>query len=313
MPQGAQAEAKTTPTYGALPYLAIRPATRKALKRYFKARGPDWVQRILIVGAPLMLFAMAAVWADIPRGWLIVPASLGALGFAAGIVLDRIAALRASLTTIDEVIVNELARSQELALRRAGITQADLRWPQGCGFRNSLQKDSDKKYGGAFRAHKTGKDFKLRWTPQEYTLVNFGQEHLFVYHAAIDLTTGQAFEEITREFAYRDIVTVVTSGERQTLVITNPRKLAKAKKYWLPRGATLTGKNTLIRDGEQTVSLRLRSGEDVLLASWRGAEGAIQPDEVRVNTEATARLLAQLRELRQQPARVQVAPRIVRH
>ena len=242
-----------------------------------------------------------------------MPAVLGGLGFAAGIVLDRIAALRASLTTIDEVIANELARSQELALRRAGITQADLRWPQGCGFRNSLKKDCDKKYGGAFKRHKTGKDFKLRWTPQEYTLVNFGQEHLFVYHVAIDLTTGLAFEEITREFAYRDIVTVVTSGERQTLQITNPRKLAKAKKYWLPRGATLTGKTTLIRDGEQKVSLRLTSGEDVLLARWVGAEGAIQPDEVRVNTEATARLVAQLRELRQQPVRVQVAPRIVRH
>jgi len=259
-----------------------------------------------------MLCVVAGVWAGMPREWLTVPAGLGWLGFSVGIVMDRIAARRASLATIDEVIASELLRSQELALRRAGIEQVDLRVPHGCGFRSSLKKDSDKQYGGGFRAHKTGKDYKLRWTPQEYTRVNFGHEYLFVYQVAIDLTTGLALEEVTREFAYRDIVTVVTSGERTTLQVLTLRKLAKAAKYWLPRGATISGR-ALIRDGEQTVSLRLRSGEDVLLARWVGAEGSIEPDEVRVNKESTARLVETLRTLREQPTRVQVAPRIVRH
>jgi hypothetical protein len=310
--QSDDLEAETTPTFGALPYFPIAPATRRAVKRYFKSHGPDWVQRILIVGAPFMLCVVAGVWAGMPREWLSFPAGLGLLGFSVGVVLDRVAARRASLGTIDDVVASELLRSQQMALLRAGIAQVDLRWPHGCGFRNSFMKDNEKTYGGALRSRKVGKDYKLRWTPQEYTRVNFGHEHLFVYQVAIDLTTGLALEEVTREFAYRDIVTVVTSGERTTLHLRTHRALAKAKKYWLPRGATVSG-TALIRDGEQTVSLRLRSGEDVLLARWVGAQGAIQPDEVRVNTEATARLMGYLRELRQQPARVQVAPRIVRH
>jgi hypothetical protein len=309
----ADVEAETTPTFGALPYAAVAPATRKALKLYFRATGPDWVQRILLVGAPFMLLVVVLVWAGMPRSWLPVPAWLGLLMFSGGMVLDRIAARHASLATVDDVVASELLRSQELALKRAGIAQVDLRWPHGCGFRNTLPKDSDKKYGGAFRGQRTSaKDYKRRWTPQEYTRVNFGHEHLFVYQVAIDLTTGLALEEVTREFAYRDIVNVVTSGERSTLHILSSRRRAKAARYWLPRGGTISG-TALIRDAEQTVSLRLRNGEDVLLARWMGTEGPIQPDEVRVNTEATARLVAYLRELRQQPARVQVAPRIVRH
>ena len=294
-------------------YERVEKATRKAVKRYFKAKGPDWVQRILIAAAILLPCVALSLWFDLPREWLKLPALLGCGGFFAGIVFDRIYALQASRAEVDEVVRSELERSQDLALRRAGITKDDLRVEQGCVFRNSLKKDSDKKYGGAFRAHKGNtKDYKLRWTPQEFTRVNFGQDQLFIYHVAIDLTTGQAFEEVTREIAYRDIVSVETNGERVTKPILSTRKLLKAGRYWASRGGVISG-TTLITDGEQTVTLRLRSGEDVLLARWVGIEGPIQPDEVQVNNQATAHLTKQLRELRQDPVRVRVAPRVVRH
>ncbi|HKU36512.1 MAG TPA: hypothetical protein VJR89_00155 [Polyangiales bacterium] len=312
MAANPDADVESTPTYGSLPYVPVSKRTRKALKRYFKAVGPDWVQRILIVGAPLLLCVVIAVWAGLPRVWLKIPAWLGLAAFGVGVVLDRIAARRASLAQIDDVVASELLRSQELAVWRAGIAQVDLRWPMGCGFRNGPPPEGDKKYGGAFCRRKVGKDKKLRWTPQEYTRVNFGHQHLFVYHVAIDLTTGQPVAETTHEFAYRDIVSVVTNGERTTVTLTSSTKLKKASKYWLPRGATLSGV-TLQRDGEQTVSLKLRDGGEILLARWSGVQGEIEPDEVKVNTESTARLIGYLRELRQQPERIQVAPRIVRH
>lgn len=312
MAANPDADAESTPTYGSLPYVPVSRATRKAIKRYFTAIGPDWVQRILIVGAPLLLCVVAGVWAGMPRHWLKVPAWLGLAAFGVGVVLDRIASRRASLATIDDVIASELLRSQELAVWRAGIAQVDLRWPQGCGFRNVQPKDSDKKYGGAMRRSKLGKDKKLRWTPQEYTRVNFGHAHLFVYQVAIDLTTGQPVEEVTHEFAYQDVVSVVTSGERTTTKLVTRKQKSRALKYWVHHGATLSGL-FIQRDGEQTVSLRLRDGSDVLLARWNGVQGIHEPDEVRVNTESTARLIGYMRELRQLPERVQVVPKIVRH
>lgn len=286
----------------------ITPAIRKRVKLYFLARGPDRPKQVLYFGAPAMGLLIFGALAGMPRGLVAVLSILGAVAFAVAAALAVWALRRASEREVDIVISSDVERVQYLALELAQLTEADLRHPEPCVFRNAR---SERDFGGAYLGNKLGKDELRRWTPIDVTSVHFGHHQLFVYRCAIDLTTGEAVYEDTREISYTDIVSVVTHTERLTKSIPKDKK-KDVIKYWRQRGATLVG-TTMQLDGLLTVSLQLGNGEELEIARWEGVRDGVQPPEAPVQIATTARLRSMVRESKQRAAATSRGPRIVRH
>jgi hypothetical protein len=213
----------------------------------------------------------------------------------------------ASSQEVDAVAQTDLVAAQALALQRCQLGPGDLMHEQPCRFRNGISAQTE--LGSAFQGDRRGKDLKIRWTPHEITVVNFGRDQLFVYSCALDLTTGNAIYERTHEFFYRDIVSVDTVAETLTVKVKDP----ELHLYWQERGARIVSK-TLQVDARQSISLQLASGERATLAVWDGYSAVgLQPDEVSINALASTHLRRVVREMKQQAARPHAPPRIVRH
>jgi hypothetical protein len=213
----------------------------------------------------------------------------------------------ASAAEVDAVMQSDFAAVQILALQRCQLEPGDLVHDQPCRFRHGLSSLTE--LGAAFQGERRGKDLKIRWTPHEITVVNFGRDQLFVYTCALDLTTGNAIYERTQEFFYRDIVSVDTASETDTIKLKDPELIL----YWQQRGAQIVSK-TLQVDVHQSISLQLASGERIPLAVWDGYSAlGMQPDEVGINGLASNQLRRTVRELKQHALRQHVPPRIVRH
>ena len=213
----------------------------------------------------------------------------------------------ASALEVDAVAHSDFNATQQLALRRCQLEPGDLIHEQPCRFRHGVATLTE--LGAAFQAERRGKDLQIRWTPHEITVVNFGRDQLFVYACALDLTTGNAIYERTQEFFYRDIVSVDTATETETIKVKDP----ELRLYWEQRGAHIVS-NTLQVDVHQSIGLQLASGERVTLAVWDGYSAlGLQPTEVGINALASAQLRRVVREMKQHAARQQLPPRIVRH
>lgn len=70
---------------------------------------------------------------------------------------------------------------------------------------------------GAEGAYKKGKDNVLRFTPVGVTVLNFTPNQLIAYSSALDLMTGNALNESTDEYFYRDVVSVSTKTKSMTV------------------------------------------------------------------------------------------------
>lgn len=267
----------------------ITSSTRRRVRAYFASKGPDWVKRILIYGFPAMALLGIGVWLGLPLvivRWLAMTASMVFL--AAAIVEER--AKKRELV-VDVVIGCDFERAQRLALDRAQLSPADLRDPKCCAFLRERIAESEN-YGKAFVDKKLGKDERTRWTPHEITSVYLGHEQIWIHDCAIDLTTGAALYERTRELFFSDIVSVVIEGR----TITRPmppkhKKAVKASRYWKTRGGVVL-EESLQFDGPQKVSLALSGGETLVLATWEGSRDNGQPEDAVRNRAAALRLRA---------------------
>ncbi len=74
--------------------------------------------------------------------------------------------------------------------------------------------------GGADVAFRKGKDNILRFTPVDVIVLNFGRDQLIAYQSALDLKTGNALNESTDEYFYRDVVSVSTKTESKTVQLS---------------------------------------------------------------------------------------------
>lgn len=308
----SQVVIETTP-----PGDAITSATRRKVRAYFASKGPDWVKRILIWGFPAMALLGAGVAFGLPLvlvRWLAMVASMVFL--VAAIVEER--AKKRELT-VDVVIACDFERAQRIALDRAQLSLTDLRDPECCAFLRERIPASEN-YGKAFVETKLGKDERTRWTPHEITSVYIGHEQIWIHDCAIDLTTGAALYERSRELFFSDIVSVVIEGK----TITRPMppkhgKAVKASKYWKARGGVVL-KESLQFDGPQKVSLALSGGETLVLATWQGSRDNGQPEDALRNRKAALRLRAAFESTKRrasaaasgQSARGTLGPRILR-
>jgi hypothetical protein len=292
--RGSQVVIETAP-----PGDPITSASRRKVKAYFQSQGPDWVQRILIVGVPALVLLGVCTYLGLPLvivRWL---AMLASVVFLVTAVIEERAKKREGL--VDVVAACDFDRAQRLALARAQLTAADLRDPKCCAF-FCARIDASDDYGGGFVGKKLGKDERTRWTPHEIACVYIGHEQLFIHHCAIDLTTGAALYERTRQVFYSDVVSVVIEGKLHTFPMPPRRsKAVRASLYWGARGAVVL-EESLQFDGKQKVSLALTSGESLLLASWEGSRDKGQPEDAVQSRAAAVRLQRAVEQGKRNPS-----------
>lgn len=279
---GSQVVIETAP-----PGDQITSTDRRRVRAYFNARGPDYVNRVLWYGVPAEVLLGVATFMGLPFpavGWLAIVAMLV---FMATAYLEVYEKKREKL--VDEVAKSDFDRAQVLALERSQLKPTELRDPKCCAFLG-VRLDKSEDYGAAFVSTKLGRDERTRWTPHEITSVYIGLEYLWIHYCAIDLTTGAALYERSRPVFYSDVVSVVLDSKTQTFPMP-PRlsKRVKASKYWGARGGVVL-EESLQFDGKQKLSLALRSGEMLVLASWDGARDKGQPADAVQNKASAFRL-----------------------
>jgi hypothetical protein len=265
----------------------ITSASRRKVKAYFLAQGPDWVKHVLIVGVPALLILGFATWIGLPLVLVRWLAMLASVVFLVTAIIEERAKKREGL--VDVVAACDFDRAQRIAFERAQLKAADLRDPKCCAFLGE-RLEASANYGNAFVSKKLGKDERTRWTPHEITSVYIGHEQVWIHHCAMDLTTGAALYERTRDVFFSDIVSVVIDAKLNTRPMpASHRKAVKASRYWATRGGVVLEKSIQF-DGKQQVSLSLASGETLILAAWEGSRDNGQPADAIQSRAAALRL-----------------------
>jgi hypothetical protein len=280
--RGSQVVIETAP-----PGDPITSASRRKVKAYFLAQGPDWVKRVLIVGVPAMVMLGLGTWLGLPLVLVRWSAMFASVVFLITAIIEERAKKREGL--VDVVAACDFDRAQRIAFERAQLKATDLRDPKCCVFLGE-RVEASQNYGSAFVSKKLGKDERTRWTPHEITSVYIGHEQLWIHHCAMDLTTGAALYERTRDVFFNDIVSVVIDGKLITRPMPPTRsKAVKASRYWATRGGVVL-ENSLQFDGKQQLSLSLVGGETLILASWDGSRDNGQPEDAVQSRAAALRL-----------------------
>jgi hypothetical protein len=202
----------------------------------------------------------------------------------------------ASQKEFDHIAEVDFAAAQTVALARFEISATDLIHAEPCRFRSAVGK---RDIGQAFTGLRVGSDEKPRRSPVEYLIVNFGKTHLLVFRCVWDLTSGNTLWEETHEFAYRDIATVVLTHKKETIRIN--LKTRELLPLW--KSAGIVPVNGFIQvPADESVALRLVSGELLELLSWKRSGGGIPSGEGKKSSVSAQRLQKLVRELKQPSA-----------
>ena len=246
------------------------------------------------------LFAVVCglVFLDAFLNWLLSAIVLAGTGF---LVRSWRGLYVASQQEFDHIAETDYKGIQRLALSRFELTPADLRETEPCKFRSATKRD----IGNALSGVRVGSDERPRRSPMEYLVINFGHAHLFVFRCVWDLTTGTTIWEETHEFAYRDISSVQLSHKKETIRINlRTRELLPAL---AKEGITPLHKHVQL-PSDESVALRLISGELVELFAWKRSAGGIFSGEGKRHFATAQRMQKLVRELKQtRPTQAHVA------
>lgn len=207
----------------------------------------------------------------------------------------------ASQKEFDHIAETDFKGAQALALNAFELTAADLLNPDPCRFRSATTK---RDIGQAFTGVRVGSDEKPRRSPHEYLIVNFGASHLFMFRCVWDLTSGTTIWEETLEFAYRDLVSVELTHKKDTIRIN--LKTRELIPMWKPDG--IVPINDWIQvPSDESVALRLASGESVELFTWKRSSAGIPSGEGKKSFANAQRLQKLVREYKQTALRAPLA------
>jgi hypothetical protein len=167
---------------------------REEIKKYFKPF-PKWAVVMIVIGLPLLA----------AKGLGIVLIGLGIWGLVAW-------SKKPDDAQMDAWLEEDLKELHRKALSKTGTDVSDL-----VGEPVMVTGPRFWDVGGAEVAFKKGKDNVLRFTPVDVIVLNFGRDQLVAYQTALDLKTGNALNESTDEYFYKDVVSVSTKTESKTV------------------------------------------------------------------------------------------------
>jgi hypothetical protein len=209
----------------------------------------------------------------------------------------------ASQKEFDHIAETDFTGAQSIALARFEISASDLIHAEPCKFRSATTKLD---IGHAFVGLRVGSDEKPRRSPHEYLVVNFGRAHLLVFRCVWDLTSGTTLWEETHEVAYRDIACVLLRHKKETIRV-NLRVKRDIVPLW--KAAGIVPINDMIQvPTDESVALRLVSGELIELAAWKRSGAGIPSGEGKKSAQNAQRLQKLVRELKQPSAAAPSSP-----
>jgi hypothetical protein len=175
---------------------------REQIKNYFKPF-PKWTIWMIVCGLPLLPL----------KGLGLLLIGIGVVGLVASIK-------RPTDSQMDAWLDQDLAMLHSKALSKTGTDRSELVADHvmviGPRVRN---------VANAQVAFMKGKDKVIRFTPVDVTVINFTANQLVVYGCALDLTTGNALNERTDEYFYRDVVSVSTSTKSLSVQMQDGKTL----------------------------------------------------------------------------------------
>jgi hypothetical protein len=255
------------------------------LKRHFKPTH-FYAESLMVLG-----FFSVLAWLYLHRFDPYFPLGIFAIGV--GLIWRQLRLLLiATQVEFDRIAEADFAYAQQVALQTFDITAGDVR-DEPCKFRKATTK---RDVGSAFVGQKLGTDEKMRRSPHEFLIVHFGQTQLFVFGCVWDLTTGNAIETWTQEFAYRDIASVELTHKKQTIPIN--LKTRQYLPFWAKHGVLKTS-GVIQVPTEESVALRISSGEHVRLFDWVRSTAGIPSGEGFKSYANALRLQKLVRDFRQ--------------
>ncbi len=256
----------------------------KAVKRFFN-RVPKWAFVALAAAAPV---AVGGLGSGTDAAAAFAAAGAG-LAVVAMLRILPVLARRPSGRQMDEWLNRDLTRLRERAVVKCGL--------EGLGEATAepvvLSGPVFGVEGADFAVRAPRRDI-ARFTPVGVTILNFREHQIFAYQCALDRLTGNALDETTDEYFYRDVVSVSTRTETLTLgkrdLTRFGRKVLNAKsrggKVQVPGAEVFT----LTTSGGTSISVVIGVVLDRLKQLAIGAGGDVHVD-------AAERALAGIRQM----------------
>jgi len=170
---------------------------RKMIYNYFKPF-PKWAVILIIIG--LLLIAANGVGII-----LIVIGIVGLVLYNKGKPTDK---------QMDEWLEEDL-----INLGKRALIKVDIESPALISYAVAVTGPRLWDISGVNIFFKKGKDNIIRFAPINVDIINFTQNQLLGYACVLDFTTGNALNESTEEYFYKDIVSVSTRTESRTVNI----------------------------------------------------------------------------------------------
>jgi hypothetical protein len=172
---------------------------REQIKKYFQPF-PTWAVVVIVIGIVLLLIPSLAV------------RFVGILLIGGGIAVLAMERNKPSDAQMDLWIEDDLQGLNAKALNKSGTD------PSECvGEKVLVTGPRFWNVAGAPILYKKGNDNTLRFTPIGVNVINFTAHQLISYSCVLDLTTGNALNESTDEYFYKDVVSVSTQTKSLTL------------------------------------------------------------------------------------------------
>lgn len=171
---------------------------REQIKKYFKPF-PKWAVWMIVIGIP----ALAA------KGVGLLPIGIGIWALATW-------SKRPTDAQMDAWLDEDLRMLHPKALSKTGTDPSEL-----VAEPVMITGPRLSNIANAHFTFRRGKDNVLRFTPVNVTIINFTANQLVVYGCVLDLTTGNALNENTDEYFYKDVVSVSTKTESHSVALSD--------------------------------------------------------------------------------------------
>ncbi len=178
--------------------------TKRGMTKAYFRKFPTWALGAIVVG----LIACSAGGGGIAFGLLLLAAGGAAIYFSMG--------GKPSDQQMDEWLDEDLKALERKALSKTGTDESEC------------VSESVNVFGPRFwdigRAEvkfKKGGDNVLRYSPVEVSVISFTQNQLVSYKCVLDRFTGNALNEETEEYFYKDVVSVSTKTESRNVDVAS--------------------------------------------------------------------------------------------
>lgn len=188
---------------------------REQISEWFNAPEPRVPIKGVLAGIVLGAIGLAT-------HWVLILAGLAVIGIAVAVYMKAKARYEArpSDGQVDAWLDEDLKALHAKALSKTGTDASEL-----VGEPVMVTGPKFWNVANAKVAFRKGRDNVFRFTPIGATIMNCTAHQLLTYSCVLDLLTGNALNESTDEYFYRDVVSVSTKTKSQNVQLSDGKTL----------------------------------------------------------------------------------------